>query len=390
MNFNTFVTKSLEEKDVSFLLNFPRRFLKKQELDWVDWILEYNMEYGAPPTIKRFKKEFSLFVEIDSDDPIADVFDQTIKSKKNMFTREFLTIHADDIKNGDDPSSIIEELSRALNTGTNKIVRMSTVSRNRYYERGKTYTFGVKELDSATGGIMQGDLAYIVGRPASGKTTLTEWLTKTWWEQECRILYASNENPALHIVQKIDSMVGGWNPIKQRTGDWTGRDRNKVKMLSYVSSKSKGDVIIPSRKVQYVSELASYIATEKPDIVVIDGVYLMRDPEIRGGGWEQAASVSRQLKEVALEFNIPLVGVIQANKGAEGKNVKRENVAHTDAYLQDADIMLGITPDEGGISLVEALKNRWGPLSGFVMEIDFDDMRVIARRALYAEDKVDW
>lgn len=390
MNFNTLVTKSLEVKDVSYLLDFPREFLKKQEEEWVKWILEYNMEYGIPPTVKRLTKEFPLFVDIDSDDPVGDIYDQTLRSKKNMYTREYLTVHAEEIKSGNDPSILIEELSRALSVGTGNVLRMSTVSRNKYYDKGKVYSFGVQELDKATGGIMQGDLVYILGRPASGKTTLTEWLAKNWWSQECKVLFVSNENPALHILQKVDSMIGGWNPIKQRTGEWTDRDRNKVKMMSYVSSKSKGDIVVPSKKVKYVSELASFIASENPDIVIVDGVYLMRDPDIRGGGWEQAASVSRQLKEVALEFNVPIVGVIQANRDAEGKNVKRENVAHTDAYLQDADIMLAITPDEKNVSLVEALKNRWGPLSGFVMEIDFDDMRIIARRALYAEEKVDW
>lgn len=54
---NNLITKSLEEANIQLISAFPTVLLSKTEVGWLEWIAEYTMKYGQPPTVKRLVKE---------------------------------------------------------------------------------------------------------------------------------------------------------------------------------------------------------------------------------------------------------------------------------------------------------------------------------------------
>jgi replicative DNA helicase len=210
----------------------------------------------------------------------------------------------------------------------------------------------------------------------TGKTTFALWVLFKWLQRDMRVLMVSNENRAEDVIAKIDSYVAGFNPAKKRTREWTPDDINRLATVSYIANNMAGEMFIPNRPVGDIKELQGYIYTYKPDIVIVDGIYLMRGMAGESH-WEKITNVSRGLKEIAEGEGVPLLGIHQASRKAIGTRIEVEHVAYSDALAQDADLMLAINAEDDGSVFVEAIKNRWGGENwGFFLRFFFNSMRV--------------
>jgi len=95
-----------------------------------------------------------------------------------------------------------------------------------------------------------------------------------------------------------------------------------------------------------VGWLAQKVRDFHPDIVFVDGMYLMKDDRTnsRSIDWKNVAHISQDLKMMAGDFDIPLVGVTQANRGAEkSKGEDLTELSYADALGQDADAVFRVS-----------------------------------------------
>lgn len=376
---NKLITKSLEEADIRFLLDFPKEILEEHEQIKINWIQDFTIAYGKPPTLKRFQEEFELFLPVETEDPLGDVFQRALLKKRSSYARNYLMNVQDDLKRGEDPLPYIEKLYHTIRGKEGDTLFYSTYDRSSFLRKTQSFAYEIRTLDKYTGGVSQGDLIYVIGRLGTGKTTLTLFLVKKWLMKERRILYVSNENRADDVIAKIDAFVGSWNPLKKRTGGWTEDEKITLSSVSYLASKAKGEIIIPNHPVTEVSKLHNLIQVHRPEIVVIDGVYLMQEGRVSGktATWERVTDVSRSLKRIAVECAVPIIGVHQANREAAGRRVEVEHAAYSDAVGQDADLILGVnSEEEENLVYAEAIKNRWGKKFGFFVKFFFERMMV--------------
>jgi KaiC/GvpD/RAD55 family RecA-like ATPase len=377
---NKLITQSLEEEDIRFLLDFPLELMNESEQKTVQWIQDFTIRFGEPPKIKRLCEEFELFGPRHSPDPMGDLYQRTLKRKRNQFTKNYLKSIEDDLRDGADPIPLIEKLYQTIQGRDGETLFYSTYDRSSFLRKAQSYSYEINALDKYTGGASQGDLIYVIGRLGTGKTTLTLWLVKKWLMKERRILYVSNENRADDVIAKIDAFVGGWNPLKKRTGEWTEAEKVTLRSVSYHAKGAKGEIIIPNRPITDVNKLHNLIQTYHPELVVVDGVYLMSEGGKSSGKsatWERVTDVSRNLKRIAVECAVPIVGVHQANREASGRRVEVEHAAYSDAVGQDADLILGVnSEEEENLVFVEAIKNRWGKKFGFFVKFFFEKMIV--------------
>lgn len=376
---NMLITESLKRKSVTALLSFPRALLDKQESQWIAFINDYMVKYGEPPSLGRFESEHAFFITRSSSSPLDDIFDTTLKRKRNAFFVSAVIEHEKDINGGADPKPIVDALHSTFSAGGSGTAVSTTFDRTQYFDSKRRYSFGIQTIDESVGGLNDGDYVLIVGRPGSHKTTFMEWLMSSWLLDDMRILYVSNENPMIEAMQKIDSFIGGWNPLRMRDGAWTKEDRERVRAVDWFMSQLDGGIIIPSEPLLTPSQVASFASSNHVDAIFIDGIYIMtNDLGVRGSGWENAAAVSRALKRYSRSANVPIVGTIQAGRGAEGTLVERDTIAHTDAFLQDADTIISLNRiNEKTIGRI--VKSRWGPTllaKTFELVIDFDAMTI--------------
>jgi hypothetical protein len=374
---NQLITAGLSQGITTKITRIPDGLLNGVELSWVKWIRDYISRYGAPPTLERFEDDNKSFVRVEFSDPIDDIFDQTIARKRNIKFIEIVNAKQKELRAGEDPKPLVDSLSNLFKLSTNEFLTTRQNDRTSYFGERKTFLYGIPLLDESTGGIAYGDYVLVVGRPGSYKTTFAEWLITRAFLRGSKILYVSNENPAHEVQIKLDAFLCGFNPIKNRIGGWTKRDLDRLFALGYMASIMDGEIIVPSEPILNVTDLSALISEHKPDIVFIDGIYLMGTGSHKGG-WEEAASVSRDLKRLARAKSLPILGTIQANRGAEGQVVARDTIAFTDAYLQDADTIISMNMISGRC-LGGVTKSRWGatPIGKtFELMVDFEEMTI--------------
>ena len=277
---NTLITSALETNQISFLFKIPTELLNTIEQGYYKSIREYVLKYGTTPTLDRFKLDHPYFVPMLTADPIEDVFQRELKAKKSTYFKELIMRHRAELEDGADPTELVAKMHKVFSNTDHRILSTRDLDRSIYFEKRKMFTYGVDFIDKSTGGISGGDLVWIVGRPGSNKTTFAEWMMINWAYTGLRILYISNENSAYEALPKIDAFYGGWNPIKMRTGDWSEEDRARIKAAAHIAEYFGDFIVIPSAPALTTDEVNALINELNPDVVVIDGVYLMSDSKL--------------------------------------------------------------------------------------------------------------
>lgn len=379
---NQLITESLKRGNTRFLFKFTDALLSKTEKGWINWIQKYNIDFGQPPSLDRFSTEFSTsFVVVDSVDPLEDIFLLELKQKKNLVVRAYIQKNIDGLREGDDPSQMIEDLHKQIAVSSSGIIETDTFDRSLYFREVNRIFTGIETMDEATGGINDGDLVYIVGRPQDGKTTfLLHMIAKWFWEGK-RILIISNEIPWIDMLFKIDAILAGVSVGEKRSGKWKAGSKEKLKFMQYLSSIAPNKIVIPNKPIRKPSEVMALIQEYKPDVVCIDGAYLMSTTGAATVEWADLAAVSRDLKAIANTTEVPIIGVIQANRGAsESQIVTGANIAGSDAFFQDPDIVYSLRHMiNGGSNMNKTInlattKNRHGIFVSVQAELDFENM----------------
>jgi predicted ATP-dependent serine protease len=378
---NALITESLKRGSAEYIFALPEQLTTKTEKKWLKFIAEYMAAYGVLPTVTRMSSEFSDFVEENCPDPLGDIYAVLLQEKKNFYTRSFIEKNLESLRSGADPTNIILELSKTLSAGEVSAVDTSNFDKEDYYSTPSMLETNIEVLDSATGGIADGDLVFIVGRPADGKTTLLLHMIARWYWEGKKILCVSNEIPYLDMLFKVDSILAGVPVGEKRTGKFSDESKAKLSFLRYLQAHSPGKIIMPKHPVRRPAEVQALIKQHKPDVVAIDGAYLMSTDGTATAEWAVLASVSRELKQIANVDEIPIVGVLQANRTAEEKqSVHGGGIAGTDAFFQDADIILAVRSlqttesGKGKHVLLSTTKNRHGPHITAELAYDFVEM----------------
>ena len=217
---------------------------------------------------------------------------------------------------------------------------------------------GFHDLDDITSGLQKGDLVIVAGRPSMGKTILgmnfAEHAALAQREREKKkpILIFSLEMSGQQLAVRLLASNGRINQQRLRTGkldddDWR-RITSAVGLLSEVpllidDTPALTPVEIRARTRRVVREHGEL------SLIVIDYLQLM---QVRGTTENRAteiAEISRSLKALAKELNVPVVAISQLNRGLEQRTDKRpvmSDLRESGSIEQDADLIIFIYRDE--------------------------------------------
>ena len=235
---------------------------------------------------------------------------------------------------------------------------------------------GYYELDSMTSGLQPSDLIIIAGRPSMGKTAFALNIAQHAAVKEgCTVAVFSMEMPSEQLALRLLSSIGRIDQHKVRTGklgddDWP-RLTHAVGVLSDVSlyiddtpALTPGDLRARCRRLARESPLG---------MVVIDYLQLMTVPGSTENRATEISEISRSLKALAKEMNVPVIALSQLNRGLEQRSDKRpvmSDLRESGAIEQDADLIMFIYRDEvynedspdKGVAEIIIGKQRNGPI----------------------------
>ena len=264
----------------------------------------------------------------NTEEPINDVLDNSEKKildiVKNRKSNEFRTIK--------DVLSKTEANLEFLAENKNAITGLST---------------GLYELDKITTGLHGSELIIIAARPAMGKTAFAlNIATHVAQTQDKAVAVFNLEMPAEQLATRIISSLGQIDAYKLRTGSLLNEDWKRVSeaiaqlnqtnlMLDDTSGITIGDIRAKCRR------LAS--SEQGLALVVIDYLQLISGGKNYGINRQQEVSdISRSLKTLALELNVPIIALSQLSRDVEKREDKRpimSDLRESGSIEQDADIV---------------------------------------------------
>ena len=237
---------------------------------------------------------------------------------------------------------------------------------------------GFTSIDRKTGGWQPGELIIIAGRPSMGKTALALTLSLNPARMNHPVAFFSLEMSRGQLATRYLSGESGYTNIEIRNADV-----NMEKLIHSSLGLIKQQIVIDDTSSIALFELRSKVKKQilkrGIQLVVVDYLQLMT---AEAGNREQEISkISRGLKSIAKEFNIPVIALSQLNRDVEKRADKRPNLSdlrESGAIEQDADIVCFIyRPAHYGISsikidrddistesmmLIDCAKNRSGPI----------------------------
>lgn len=213
-------------------------------------------------------------------------------------------------------------------------------------------------LNEDTQGMHPSNFIVLYGRPKSMKTWVALVMAVHAYMKGMRVLIWSLEMNEIQILKRVACIICGVDYDKYKKGKldpatqqrvWqilmTIRDEELVK----VNGAGHSPALLatqPRGESSGVSALQAKMTEFKPDLVVVDGMYLMRDDrtKVRTIDWKAVAHISQDLKQTARQFQLPIIGVTQANRGADKDPKKADlaELAYADALGQDCDLCLRV------------------------------------------------
>ncbi len=211
---------------------------------------------------------------------------------------------------------------------------------------------GYQDFDKKTAGLQKSDLIIVAGRPAMGKTTFAMNIAENAAIRHgVPVAVFSMEMSALQLVMRLFSSLGQIEQGRLRTGNLTDLDWPKLSTAMTLLHKSK--IFIDDTPALSPAELRARVRRLKREhdigLIVIDYLQLMAVPGTRENRATEIAEISRSLKAVAKELNVPVVALSQLNRSLEQRPDKRPFMAdlrESGSIEQDADLILFIYRDE--------------------------------------------
>jgi replicative DNA helicase len=237
---------------------------------------------------------------------------------------------------------------------------------------------GLNCLDRMLGGYMGGDLVYVAARPGEGKTGYLITAFRAALEAKKHPALFSMEMGDLSIGQRLIAQKFNFDTYKLRRGRLVGDEWEQLRQagewLNDLEREHRFHINEkPSVGVNYIHAVCKRLkARGLLDIVFVDYVQLM---SAKGENRHQQISlISRGLKEIALDLNVPVVSAAQLRRDAERKQPQLSDLKESGSLEQDADVIVFIWRESDPVQNVDidltvkmgVAKHRNGPVGNFI------------------------
>jgi len=234
---------------------------------------------------------------------------------------------------------------------------------------------GLVKLDNMTAGFQASDLVIVAARPSMGKTALVlGWSQFVGIYNRKPVAFFSLEMSKEQLVLRMLCSESRINNSNVRTGNLSERDFARI--VDGASRISEAEIFIDDTPAITITELRAKARRLHRDhqlgMIVVDYLQLLRSPAYSNSREQEISDISRSLKALAKELNVPVIALSQLNRSVESRNDKRpmmSDLRESGAIEQDADLIMFIyrdevynkeTPDKGVAEIIIA-KQRTGP-----------------------------
>jgi replicative DNA helicase len=362
-NEHRLVSKVIRDRDIIPALQRDVKanwFLDDDNRRVWEFVISHYNEYNEVPTAVVVKDHYPNYKVLDVEDTIDYLLDTMVTFRRNLLTRQGLEAAIENLQENNHEAALIAmegTLTRVNEQGvlgTHEMDLSKNVDeRYKEYKSLQNQEFlgiptGFEKIDEATAGLQGGQLITIIAPPKTGKSQIALKIAINIHEQGKVPMFQSFEMNNKEQQQRHDSIRANISHTRLRRGKLTPAEDAR-----YVSSLNKIETMQSFHLVDAVngltvSSLAAKIQQTKPDVVFVDGVYLMLD-EISGemNTPQAITNITRGLKRLAQKINKPVIITTQTLLWKmRGGKVTADSIGYSSSFFQDSDVILGLEPVE--------------------------------------------
>jgi len=375
-------TALLNEQALSDLMKYSKKIFSDPRcqiiFDIMEQLYSQNRKVDLSSLISEAQKQ-DLYVKIGGNNLITDLSKHSssidhILLLKNLETerrKKAIKVHSTEFLNN--KITIDEFIDTVQPLFETKIDVDEGIDIGDFIDQGLDTIFysglsiptGLSKLDKEIGGLFRGDLTLIAARPGEGKTTLALQIART---AEKPVLFFSFEMKKSQILAKFINAITGIPVMSILKNNLT--DEQKGKLIASLSIIAKYKITIFDNSDAFhavLSQIRKNIKKKNAAVIIIDYLQL-----IEGGRGsnpnERIGYISRQLKKLAMNEDIPILALSQFSRGVEKDNrePKLSDLRDSGSLEQDASTVLFIHEDS--IIIGKCRLGRVGKISGFIHE----------------------
>ncbi len=235
---------------------------------------------------------------------------------------------------------------------------------------------GFTDLDNRTAGLQNADFILIAARPSMGKTAFALNIAENcaFKDDRCVVVF-SLEMSKEQLVNRLFAMESHVDAQKIRTGDLS--ETEWVDLIESAGEIGRSRLIIDDTPALSVTEMRTKCRKYKSEfglqLVIIDYLQLMTASRANDSRQQEISDISRALKSLARELNVPIIALSQLSRAVEGRPNHRpmlSDLRESGAIEQDADVVMFIYRDDyynpdtekRGVAEIIIAKQRNGPI----------------------------
>ena len=262
------------------------------------------------------------------------------------------------------------------------LAQIAAEYQNNYFcEHPDGLKVGLPNLDDMIGGLEGGDIIVIGARPAVGKSALVTQITTNLAEQGKKIGFYNLEMSDKQMYERFVASQSGLGLTRiRRAVKFLGDEEKRFKMANNALAERSNIVISTGAKT--VSEIRSESRHMGFDVIVIDYLQLIRsDTFYRGNRVAEVGAISKAIKALAMELNIPIILLSQLNRASEGRETREPSMSElreSGDIEQDASVIIllwNMSEEDRSKKGCKVEKSRQGETGKMELRFDGDKMR---------------
>ena len=200
-----------------------------------------------------------------------------------------------------------------------------------------TIPTGFVNVDSKIGGFKKSEAVFIGGRPASGKTTFGVNMAYNMAKDKKKVLFCSLEMSARELHERLVKFI-------TQISHYKGADQHDIDRIIKVSKavKERLPLQIFDKSGMTIEDIFAKTLSEKPDVVFIDHLAILKSSQHFRSRYEEVSYLSAKVKQLAREYDIPVICICQLNRALESREVKAptlSDIRDSGSVEQDGDII---------------------------------------------------
>jgi KaiC/GvpD/RAD55 family RecA-like ATPase len=324
------------------------------------FVREHYSLYSEVPTIIAVTDNFPNFKAVKVEDTLDYLIDKMVQFRRNRLTRNGIELVLGEMGENNHESALTEMSKTITMVNAQGVIGTTHLDLTKdpdarfvQYEGLQNKKLlgiptGFEKIDEATAGLQGGQLITVIAPPKTGKSQISLKVAINTHQAGYVPMYQSFEMNNREQALRHDAMRAHLSASNLRRGKLTGAEEDRyLEMIEDLKTMQPFHMVDAINGLT-IDSLVAKAEQLKPDILFVDGVYLMLDQVTGEANTPQAlTNITRGLKRVAQKLDIPVIITTQTLLWKmKGGKVSADSIGYSSSFFQDSDVILGLEPVE--------------------------------------------